>query len=126
MQMLSNPPSTTASGIMDSDWAAWQEATVGYGDYFAGQTKVNFWMVVALPGGSFSEQLEEHESLPMLVPTSGCGEFLGTARTKVELDKMLVEDKKNVHLTYKVKIQGQQDWRDLLEFLGNHDMLEKE
>jgi len=119
---------TTASGTMDPGWAAWQDMIDQYqgGANSGGLPKLNFWLVVALPGKDYSERIEWHENLPMLVPVSGSGVLTGLAQSNAELTKMLTEDSGNVHLTYKVKIQGQKAWRDLLEFLAEHGMLEKE
>ncbi len=117
-----------ASGTQDAAWKAWQYMAQQYqkATNSAGARKVNFWMVISLPGDSYSETLGWHDDLPMLMPASGTGTFLGLARTKAELDKMILNDQENVHLTYKVKIQGRQSWRDLVEFLATHDMLEPE
>jgi len=82
--------------------------------------------VISLPGDHYSEQLEWHSELPMLIPTSGSGKLMGLAQNKDALDEMITGDKDNVHLTYKVKIQGQQAWRELLEFLAERGMIEKE
>lgn len=91
-----------------------------------GLPKVHFWLVVALPGANYANKLDWHHEIPMLMPVSGTGKFLGIAPTKSYLDKMVLADKDNVHLTFKVKIQGQTAWRDLIEFLAKHDMLENE
>ncbi len=126
---------TQSRGILDPAWAVWQGLMKGYAGSYnsADLSKLNFWLIISLPGDSFSDKLAWHEEIPMLVPSSGTGSLLGLAQTKSELDRMLEEDSKgtggkpgNVHLTYKVKVQGQQAWRDLLEFLAEHDMLEKE
>jgi hypothetical protein len=118
-----------ASGsAMDPAWENWRELMSQYqqATNSSGLTRISFWLVVGLPGDSFSDKLEFHEEVPMLMPISGSGKFLGIAQSKAELDKMVTSDKDNVHLTYKVKLQGQKAWRDLLEFLATHDMLEKE
>ncbi len=119
---------TTASGTMGPGWSAWQDMINQYQDgaNAAGLPKLDFWLVIALPGKDYSERIEWHEDLPMLMPTSGSGVLTGLAQSNAELNKMLTEDSGNVHLTYKVKIQGQEAWRDLLEFLAEHGMLEKE
>jgi hypothetical protein len=95
-------------------------------DHFAGSPKNNFWVVVALPGDEFSECLEWHETIPMLIPASGTGKMIGIAQNRGELDKMVTEDGENVHLTYKVKLQGPIAWRKFLELMAEHNMLEKE
>jgi hypothetical protein len=131
---------TTASGIQSSGnsdpaWAAWQSLMKEYsGDTNSGGLpKLNFWLVISLPGESYSEKLDWHDKVPMLMPASGTGILLGLAQTKEELEEMMFEDAKgkdgkpgNVHLTYKVKVQGQNAWRDLLDFLAEHDMLEQD
>jgi len=125
----------TASGSVDPAFLAW---TAQMRDYqgatnSGGLPKLNFWLVISLPGDNFSEKLEWHEELPMLMPASGTGALLGLAQTKAELDEMMFEDAKtkegktgNIHLTYKVKIQGSKAWRDLIDFMAKHDMIEKE
>ncbi len=127
MQAMSGQ-SSTVSGTQDSAYQAWQAASHEYQKKTnsAGLVKLNFWLVIALPAASYSEKIEWHSRLPMLMPTSGTGKLLGLAQTKAELDEMLHEDRENVHLTYKVKVQGQNAWRDLLEFLAEHDMLEND
>ena len=124
-----------SSGGMDAVWNAWQGMMKMYSEdsNAGGLSKLSFWLVISLPGDSYSEKLEWHDKIPMLVPSSGTGSLLGLARTKAELDEMMFEDSKakdgrpgNVHLTYKVGVQGQKAWRDLLNFLAEHDMLEKE
>ncbi len=123
------------SGSLDPTWNIWQGLMKDYAESnnSAGLPKLNFWLVISLPGESFSDTLVWHEEIPMLVPSSGTGALLGLAQTRSELDKMMQEDAQgtggktgNVHLTYKVKIQGQKAWRDLLDFLAEHDMLEHE
>jgi hypothetical protein len=128
--------SGTLQGSVDSVWLAWQNMMQQHQKPSSSVNsfpKLNFWLVVSLPGDDYSEKLEWHHEIPMLIPASGTGRLLGLARTKPELDAMLLEDSQskrgktgNIHLTYKVKIQGQESWRSLLEFLATHDMLEKE
>ena len=126
---------TQGSGTLDPIWNIWQGLMKDYAESSnsSGLPRLNFWLVVSLPGESFSDKLVWHEDIPMLVPSSGTGTLLGLAQTRSELDKMMEEDAQgvggktgNVHLTYKVKIQGQKAWRDLLNFLAEHDMLEHE
>lgn len=123
-----NPLATVTSGTSDPIWETWQQFSQQYQrtTNAAGMSRLDFWLVIALPKSNYSEKIEWHESLPMLMPTSGTGRLLGIAKSRSELDKMLTNDTDNVHLTYKVKIQGQQAWRNLFEFLATHDMLEKE
>jgi len=122
------PPPPPVHDPTDPAWGAWQATMRDYSNAANsdGLTHLNFWLVVSLPADSFSEKLEWHSEIPMLVPVSGTGKLLGLAQGKDDLDAMLHEDRANVHLTYKVKIQGQNAWRDLLEFLAEHNMLEKE
>lgn len=119
---------TTVSGTEDPTWNAWLEAMQQYAQASnsSGLTRTNFWLVVGIPKKDFSEKIEWHEEIPMLMPASGVGKLIGLAQTKDDLNKIIEADQGNVHLTYKVKIQGQKAWRDLVEFLAQHDMLEKE
>ena len=118
---------TTTSGT-DAAWNDWQSLMKQYQDATnsGGLPRTSFWLVIGLPADDYSERIEMHDEIPMLMPVSGSGVLVGLAKEKTELDKMLMEDEKHVHLTYKVKIQGQKAWRDLIEFLAKHDMLEKE
>ena len=121
--------------VEDPAWEDWQEIIKEYrGETNSGVLpKLNFWLVISLPGGDYSDKIEWHEKTPMLVPSPGTGTLLGIAKSRAELDEMLCEDSEskngkpgNVHLVYKVKIQGKKAWRDLIEFLADHDCLEKE
>jgi hypothetical protein len=112
----------------DPNWRLWQQTMREYTEAASaeGFPKSHFWIVIALPGGNYANHLDWHHEIPMLMPASGTGKFLGIALTKPDLDQMVEKDKDNVHLTFKVKIQGQSAWRELLEFLARHDMLENE
>lgn len=100
----------------------------------------HFWVVLRIPTANYSEKIVDHPTIPMMVPASGHGEFVGFAHSKAELDELTTpavdpktgaireEDRrgKYVYLTYKAKIQGEHAWRAFIDFLGTHDMLEKE
>lgn len=120
--------SGTTSEVQDQSFQQWQGMMKDYAEASSanGLPKVHFWVVIALPGGDYANKLGWHHEIPMLMPISGTGKFLGVAPTKSALDDMVEADKDNVHLTFKVKIQGQTAWRELLEFLATHDMLENE
>lgn len=99
-----------------------------------------FWMVVRMLGKTYSENLVDHPTLPMMMPASGTGSFIGFAKTKDELDEMITpeidpktglakkDDRRGeyVYLTYKVKMRGEEAWRGLLDYLGQNGMLEKD
>lgn len=88
---------------------------------------VGFWLVVRLLKENFSESIEPHEKLPMMVPVEGSGCLIGIAKSQDELDMICGFDpQKYVHLTYKVTLRGREDCRALLEFLGEHGMIEKD
>ncbi len=92
-----------------------------------GAPSTEFWFVVKLPKKNFSESLEMHPDLPMMVPKEGTGELVGVVRDLRELDNLLKETSKEyVHLTYKVKIQGKHAFRTLIEFMAKHDMLDQD
>ena len=118
--------------VVDSDdeaYQMWAEAMSNYASSTGsgGLDSVEFWLVVRLKAKDFSETLEVHKKLPMLIPKIGTGSLVGIARTSEELDTMVQKQTdKYVYLTYKIKLQGQHAWRTLLEFLGEHDMLEKQ
>jgi len=86
--------------------------------------EANFWIVVSFPKENYSEQLEWHEEVPMLVPASGTGNLKGIAKNRDDLNVM-VTDEDHIHLTYKIKVRGR-NLVELLEFLAKHDMVEKE
>ena len=121
---------TTTSGQSTGDaaWRDWQavlrEYAGGDGPVVTTSGQADFWIVVSFPKENYSEQFEWHEDIPMLVPTSGSGNLKGIARTKEELDEMVTSEE-NIHLTYKVKITGQ-DLVELLEFLARRDLIERQ
>jgi hypothetical protein len=86
----------------------------------------NFYIVLRMNKKDFSEKIEFIAEPPMMLPKEECGEFVGIARNKDELDKM-VEEKNDdyIHLVFQAKIQGRAAWRDLLMFMGNHNMLQQ-
>jgi len=123
----------TASGtaiIEQPDDAAYSMWAAGMANYAVttnspGTPSVGFWLVVRLDKSNFSETIEFHEKIPMMIPKEGTGALIGIARDRDELDKVLsTEPDKYVYLTYRVKLQGQHAWRTLLEFMGEHDMLD--
>jgi len=125
---------TTVSGSAlinadDEAYLMWAQATANYAmrTNSPGLPTVNFWLVVQLEVKGFSGNLEMHKTLPMMIPKDGIGKLIGIARSQEELDTLVgVEPDKYVYLTYKIKLQGQNAWLTLLEFLGEHDMLSKD
>ncbi len=123
----------TASGTAiveghdDEAYMAWATAMSHYAvtNNSKGLPTIGFWLVVRLDKEDFSEKIEFHEKIPMMMPIAGTGMLIGIARDRNELDKILDrEPDKYVYLTYRVKLQGQNAWRTLLEFMGEHDMLD--
>lgn len=108
-------------------YTAWAEQMQTYQKYLntAGEPKC-FWIVLGLPGNNYSDKLEWHKEIPMVVPIKGEGKLIGIASSKEQVDALIAKDQDNVHLVFKAKIQGEDAWRKLLEFLGTHAMLEKE
>ena len=100
----------------------------------------DFWLVVRMAGNDYSEHLEDHPTLPMMMPASGTGELVGFAKNKEELDQMVTPeidpklgeikagDRRGdyVYLTYKIKLRGEDAWRGLLDYFGQNGMLEKD
>ncbi len=113
----------------DEAYRVWAESMNSYASATnsAGLPSLSFWLVVRLDAADFSETLEMHQRLPMMIPRDGAGALIGLARTQEELDVILKEDTdKYVYLTYKIRLQGQHAWRSLLEFMGEHNMLEQD
>jgi len=113
----------------DEAYRAWAQAMATYSTSTnaPGLPAINFWLIVRLDANDFSETLEMHKSLPMMIPRDGSGALIGIARTQDELDVVVgQETDKYVYLTYKIKLQGQHAWRALLDFMGEHDMLDKD
>ncbi len=122
----------SGTAVIESDDEAyrhWAESMAGYASSTnsGGMPSIGFWLVVRLDADNFSETLEMHQKLPMMIPADGTGVLIGIARDQNELDKIVeAETGKYVYLTYKIKLQGQHAWRTLLEFMGEHNMLEKQ
>lgn len=118
--------------VMESDdeaYRVWAQAMSTYSTdtNSRGLPSINFWLIVRVDAENFSESLEMHPALPMMIPKDGAGALIGVARTEEELHDVIKEDTdKYVYLTYKVRLQGQHAWRSLLEFMGEHDMLDKD
>jgi len=93
-----------------------------------------FWLVVRVKKENFGEKLEMSPGDDLILPKDGCGEFIGVARNEDELNNLITPDPTNpddlranfVYLTYKVKIPGNSVFRRLLQFLGEHEMLDED
>ncbi len=112
----------------DEAYRIWAESMTNYASTTnaVGLPALNFWLVVRLDARDFSDTIEMHQKLPMMIPKEGAGALIGLARTQEELDAIVEENTdKFVYLTYKIKLQGQHAWRTLLEFMGEHNMLDK-
>ena len=129
---------TGEQGTADTIYAEWREKMSSYSAGLNGSPQISFWLVIALPKKDFSENVDPHPTLPMLIPKEGKGQLVGIASTKAELDKLTVpegpgtsskddwkKDKRRdqIFITYKIKLQGSQNWRDLIEFCGHNNML---
>lgn len=96
--------------------------------------QTRFWIVLRVKKQDFGERLEMHPTLDMMVPKDGFGEFVGIVRNGDELHNTVTADPKKdddtkrdfIYLTYKVKVQGQTGWRNLIEFLAQNEMLEED
>ncbi len=124
----------TDSGESNPAYRQWQDAMKQYAKNAGvdGLGASRFWVLLRLPADKFSEKVEFHETIPMWIPKEDEGEFAGLAMNSTEIDKVIEStldeetgNNKYVYLVYAVKIQGAKSWRDLLEFLGEHAMLEK-
>ena len=67
---------TTASGVLSpltGEYDVWLKVMKRYQEVlgYDGHPKANFWLVVGLPANDFSNQIEFHPYIPMLVLTSG-------------------------------------------------------
>jgi len=124
----------------NSIYAQWNEAMQTHAAATESGTlpQTSFWIVISLPKKDFSKRIEEHPTLPIMIPASGMGDLVGIATSKAELDKMTTpsgpgpkegerwkSDKRRdkIFLAYKIRLQGRQTWRDLIEFCGERDML---
>lgn len=125
----------TVSGTPeDETYRLWSDAMKQYANATnsSGLPATRFWVVLRVPKTGFSDKIEMHESIPMLLPKNGCGELVGVAREKPELDAMIEprdelpdDSRRNyIYLTYRVRLQGQESWRAFLEFAGKHNMLD--
>jgi hypothetical protein len=120
----------------DETYRAWMEIMRQHAEQAknANLPALRLWLVLRIKKEDFSEKIEMHETIPMMVPKNGCGELCGLALTKQELDALVTPDsefdsdekRQHVFLTYRIKIQGQEAWRSLLSFLGENNMLEPE
>ena len=117
---------------VDDAYRSWAEAMTNYASQGVVQgthaeKAITFWIVVRLPKENFSESLDFHEKIPMLVPVEGQGILIGLAKTAKEMDEMVSHfPERYVYLTYKIRLEGQESWRTLLEFLGEHNMIERD
>lgn len=123
----------TTSGAVhaydDEVYRLWTETMFRYAEESnsSGLAALNFWLVIRLNKKDFGDHIEMHETLPMMIPKEGSGKLVGLARDRDELEALTDQDTEEfVYLTYKIKIQGQQAWRDLLEFMGKHNMLDRD
>lgn len=92
-----------------------------------GARPVFFWLIFRLPKENFADQIEMHEYIPMMMPKPGCGYLLAIASSKEETEEIISEDIEQwVYLTYKCRVQGQHAWRSLLDFMGKHNMLDRD
>ena len=120
---------TTGFEYDDEAYQIWAQAMSGYASdtNSEGLPSVNFWLVIRLNIKGFSDTIEMHPKLPMMIPKEGPGALVGIARNQEELSGMVgKETHKYVYLTYKIKLQGQHAWRILLDFMGEHNMLERQ
>lgn len=122
------------SGEQNTAYSDWLTAMEEYAQESDGPAERahRFWVLLRLEGEGFSEQIEYLESPPMWVPKKGAGKLAGIAAEPGDVDKIIrstldASTGKNryVYLVFAVKIQGQQAWQGLLEYLGAHNMLER-
>ena len=115
----------------------WAQSLIHHQNYSSLPPAYYFWVVIRVDKQNYSEKIEDHASIPMLIPKPGHGELVGIVDSKPALDNLTTPDPtinlrvediraKYVYLTYRVKIQGEPAWRSFLEFLGNNHMLERD
>lgn len=100
----------------------------------AADSQTRFWIVLRVKKQDFSNRLEMHPAVDMIIPRDGFGEFVGVVRNQEELVNLISPDPKDsndkkrdfVYLTYKVKVTEQTVWRNLIEFLAKNEMLEED
>lgn len=91
----------------------------------------HFWIIVRVDKDKYSERIEFHPELPMLVPKPKEGDIFGIARTLDEVSQIITPDPKKerdyrgdyVYLIYKARIRN---FLSFLEFLAKNGMLERE
>lgn len=143
MQVLYDAGVVASGTDSDALYRQWVENMREYSQQIdaPGSSTYHFWVVIRMVAKNYSERLTYHETLPMMIPASGTGELVGFAKTKEELDDLITPQpnkktgefgeadrrkREYVYLTYKARIRGEEAWRKFLDFLGTHDMLEKD
>lgn len=119
----------SSSPIDDEPYLNWVREMKQYAEdtNAAGAKPVFFWMVFKLPKENFADQIEMHESIPMMIPKTGCGYLLAIVGSRDEAEELISEEiEQYVYLTYKCRMQGQHAWRALLDFMGKHNMLDRD
>lgn len=133
---------TTQDGSSDQENTVYTQWVDKMKDYMSksnsqGQSSTTFWLVLELPKKDFSENIMDHPSLPLQIPVSGTGVLTGVARTMAEVEEMTIPSgpdpktgkiksdsrHEHIYMTYKIKLQGERQWREFIEFCGEHGML---
>lgn len=109
-------------------YAAWASMMHDYSEETcaAGMPSTYFWLAIQLPRDNYADKIDFHPELPMMVPVSGTQtKILGVFSSKKSAESAMAEDEKHVHLLYKLKIQGSTATYKFLEFMAEHNMMEK-
>lgn len=86
----------------------------------------NFYLVLAFPQGDFADKIDVHPEHEMYVPSSGTvAPILGVYCDEKTATAKMDADRESVHLMYKLRINGGEDLRKLLDFAAENNMLGK-
>lgn len=122
------PATSGTTGGVDNMYAAWQAHMREYAakTCAAGTPSTYFYIALGLPQDNYADKIDYHPDLPMMVPVSGTPvKVLGVFPDKKAADVAMEEDREHVHLLYKLKLQGCIPIYKFLEFMAEHNMMEK-
>ena len=118
------------SGSQDTEENMWSEYVNPYNQQRANSTSslssTNFYLVLAFPQGDFADRIDVHPKHEMLVPTSSnVAPILGVFRDDKIATQKMDADVENVHLMYKLRINGGEDLQKFLDFMAENNMMDK-
>lgn len=109
-------------------YAIWEASIRKYASnsYDSTAPSAYFWIAIGLPRHDYADKIDFHPSIPMLVPVSGTKvKILGIFSDRRAADIAMEEDEENVHLLYKLRLQGGNAVYQFLEYAASHGMIEK-